>query len=80
VRIWSTALIQGGHALVRFDSVFFGWMDSTSVGPPVHDVPLRWSGVPPRVVVRRFHNARDDPPPAKVLGGREINSAQARQA
>ena len=42
-------------------SCFFGWMDSTSVGPLVHDVPLRW----PRVVVRLFHHARDDPPPAR---------------
>ena len=34
----------------------------TSVGPLVHDVPLRWPRVSPRVVVRRFHHARDDPP------------------
>ena len=64
-----------------FDSLFFfGWMDSTSVGPLVHDVPLRWPRVSPRVVVRRFHHERDDPPPAKVPGGRAVESAQARQA
>ena len=64
-----------------FDSLFFfGWMDSTSVGPLVHDVPLRWPQVSPRVVVRRFHHERDDPPPAKVPGGRAVESAQARQA
>ena len=60
--------------------LFFGWMDSTSVGPLVHDVPLRWPRVSPRVVVRRFHHERDDPPPAKVPGGRVVKSAQARQA
>ena len=66
---------------VGFDSLFFfGWMDSTSVGPLVHDVPLRWPRVSPRVVVRLFHHARDDPPPAKVPGGRVVKSAQARQA
>jgi hypothetical protein len=44
-------------------------MDNTSVGLLVHDVPLRWSRVSPRVVVRRFHNARDDPPADKKCQG-----------
>ena len=53
--------------------VGFGWMDSTSVVPLVHDVPLRWSRVSPRVVVRLFHHAKDDLPPAKVPGAPRSN-------
>jgi hypothetical protein len=64
---------------VGFDSLFFfGWIDSISVGSLVYDVPLRWSRVSPRVVVRQFQHARDDPPPAKVPGGREVDRRRRR--
>ena len=54
---------------VGVDSLFFlGWMDSTSVGPLVHDSP---SGDPEWVVVRLFHHARKDSQTAKVPGGSE---------
>ena len=35
--------------------------------------------MPLRVVVRRFHHARDDPQPADVPGGCEVKSTLARQ-
>ena len=68
------------HVFTFSIPLFFGWMESTSKGPLVHDVPLRWPPVSPRVVVRRFHHARDDPPPAKVPGGRVVKSALGQQA
>ena len=59
----------------------FFWARWTAIcGASRHDVPLRWPRVSLRVVVRLFHHTRDDPPPAKVAGGRMVKSAPARQA
>jgi len=66
---------------VGFDSLFFFWLDGQHIrGDSSACIPLRWPQVSPRVVVRWFHNARDNPPTDKVPGGRSVKSAQALQA
>ena len=59
-------------------------LDSTSMGPLVHDVPLRWPRVSTWVVVRCYirllHHARDNPTTNQVPGGCAVKSAQALQA